>query len=804
MKKIKRIVQHIIRRIVDWGMGNGLMQEENTVEGERYITPGMPEIIRACGAEGIVLLENDGVLPLQKAQKLAVFGRVQEDWFPVGYGSGGDVHPPYQISLYEGLKKQGIVIDEELHSLYTDWCQNPDNAADHGWWGHWPYFHPEMPLADSVVQDAAARNEVALVVIGRAAGEDRENVLKPGSYYLTDLEKKMLSQVCAAFSKVVLVMDCGSIMDFSFLKDYRISAVLMAWQLGQESGNAVAEVLSGAVNPSGKLSDTIAVSYEDYPSAPYFGNKKFNDYSEDIYVGYRYFETFAKEKVLYPFGYGLSYTQFAMEAAGFVREAEKSVITVKVTNTGTVAGKEVVQLYCKQPKGLLSKAERVLAGFAKTKSLQPGEMQEITIEVADKTISSFDDSGITGFASAFILEKGSYEFVAGNSVRGNISCGSFVLEETKLMEQCEAVCTVAPKHAFSVMTEKGMEAVHVSEADLRKRILDRLPEEIPYTGNQNIRLEDVKSGKNTLEEFIAQLSDKDLGDLTHGEGGMGSALGIVGNAGAFGGITEKLRKLGLPALITADGPSGLRIKKFTSLLPCGTAIACTWNEELITGLFQKEGEEARHFGVDVILSPGMNIHRNPLCGRNFEYYSEDPLLSGKVAAAAVRGIQAGGVSACPKHFACNNQEVNRNHNDSRVSERALREIYLRNFEICVKESNPQHIMTSYNKINGVWSHYNYDLATTVLRKEWGYEGNILTDWWMRSSASPEFPALKDNAYRTRAQVDVLMPGNMSYTDKGYHFDKKQLASLGKSEGLTRGELQRSAKNVLKFALTRLP
>jgi beta-glucosidase len=339
--------------------------------------------------------------------------------------------------------------------------------------------------------------------------------------------------------------------------------------------------------------------------------------------------------------------------------------------------------------------------------------------------------------------------------------------------------------------------------DLRQRILERLPREISPSGENGIRLQDVKEGRYTLEEFVAQLTDKELADLTRGQGFMGSPLGITGNAGAFGGITEDLRSRGIPALITADGPAGLRIHRHTSLLPCGTAIACAWNEELTEQLFQKEGQEAKHFGVDVLLSPGMNIHRNPLCGRNFEYYSEDPVLCGKVAAAAVRGIQKGGASACPKHFACNNQEVNRNHNDSRVSQRALREIYLKCFEICVKEGKPQNLMTSYNKVNGVWSHYNYDLATTILREEWGYEGNVITDWWMRSSRSPEFPSIRDNAYRVRAQVDVLMPGGNSYAVRKYVFDKDILSTLGQPDGLTRAELQRSAMNVLRFALTRM-
>jgi beta-glucosidase len=284
---------------------------------------------------------------------------------------------------------------------------------------------------------------------------------------------------------------------------------------------------------------------------------------------------------------------------------------------------------------------------------------------------------------------------------------------------------------------------------------------------------------------------------------MNSALGTPGNAGAFGGITQQLRDRGIPPMITADGPSGLRVKQYTSLLPCGTAIACTWNMPLVEEMFEKVGQEARHFGVDVILSPGMNIHRNVLCGRNFEYYSEDPLLCGKTAAAAVRGIQKGGTSACPKHFACNNQEVNRNHNDSRLSQRALREIYLKCFEIVVKEAMPQNLMTSYNKINGVWSHYNYDLVTTILRQEWGYTGNVVTDWWMCLSHSPEFPRLRNNAYRVRAQVDVLMPGALHRTQHKYVFDRQLLETLGKPMGLTRGELQRGAMNVLRFAIIRL-
>ncbi len=802
MNKLKRACTTVARKAFDLVMGNGLMQEENTAEGDRYITPGMGALIRAMGAEGAVLLKNEeNTLPLSSDTPVSVFGRCQNDWFYVGYGSGGDVHPPYRVNLMEGLANAGIPVVEELAQRYAQWCAHPDNAADHGWWGHWPYFHEEMELEEKWVQQAARESDTALIVIGRAAGEDRENRLEPGSYYLTQKEKDMLRLVSKYYKKTVLILNTGNIMDMSFIAQYRIAAALIVWQPGQESGNAVADILCGRANPSGKLSDTIAKAYEDYPSSANFGNRAFNNYQEDIFVGYRYFDTFCPEKILYPFGYGLSYTTFRMDPISSHREADATVLNIRITNTGSVAGKEVAQIYCAGPEGLLSRPKKVLVAFEKTKTLLPGEYQDLTLSVRDYDCASFDDSGCTGHSNAFVMEKGIYRLIAGNSSAADTVAAEFEIPETRNLCQCRNICP--PRERFSVLHNRGETTIHAGSLNLKQRILEELPKEIPCTGDQGILLADVVSGKRTLNDFIAQLTDRELGDLTRGEGGMGSKLGITGNAGAFGGITPQLRSRGIPALITADGPAGLRIRRFTSLLPCGTAIACSWNRDLTEALFQKVGEEAAHFGVDVILSPGMNIHRNPLCGRNFEYYSEDPLLCGKTAAAAVRGIQKGGTSACPKHFACNNQEVNRNHNDSRLSHRALREIYLKCFEICIKEGNPQNLMTSYNKINGIWAHYHYDLVTTVLRQEWGYRGNVMTDWWMRMAKSPEFPKLRNNAYRVRAQVDVLMPGSLTPGLRAYVFDRDQLSTLGQEGGLTRAELQRSAMNVLRFAMLRL-
>ena len=770
-EKAQKKFGKLAQRIIDRAMSNGLMQEETTADGERYVTPGIGELIRQASAESCVLLKNDGTLPLNKETEVAVFGRCQLDWFYVGYGSGGDVHAPYNVNLVDGLCNAGLRLNADLLNAYETWTQQEDNKVDHGWWGHWPMNYPEMLLESSLVQKTAQTAETALVVLGRAAGEDRENTLTKGSYYLTDEEHAMLDAVTAAFGKVVVLLNIGSIMDMSWAEEYgdKLSALMIVWQGGMESGNAVADVLTGAVNPCGKLGDTIARRYEDYPSSANFGGKAYNDYAEGIYVGYRHFDKHP-ETVLYPFGFGLSYTSFQVKAERLRRVEEITEAVVTVKNTGSILGKEVVQLFCHAPEGRLDKPLRVLVAFAKTNVLAPGESETLTLRCDDKCLASYDEDG-----SRFVLEAGEYRFTANDT-----EAGSFALEQTITVEQCEPLCKTS--------------------AEQRARISSRLPETIPMTGLSQYSLNDVKSGTITLDTFIAELSDEELEALSRGHGMMGSNLGVAGNAGVFGGVIESLRQKSVPPIITSDGPAGLRLKKYCALIPCGTALACTWNAALVETLSAKVGEEMIHYGVDVQLAPGMNIHRNPLCGRNFEYFSEDPLLSGKMAAATVRGVQSQGKAACPKHFACNNQETNRNKNDSRVSERALREIYLRNYEIVVKEAKPLTIMTSYNKVNGVWSHYNYDLVTTILRGEWGYTGCVITDWWMQRSKSPEFPKLKNNAYRARAQVDVLMPGDMGHLTRKYKSDGTLLKTLGQAEGITLGELQRTARNVLNLIL----
>ena len=777
--------------------------------GEKHIMEGMPELARKAAADGIVLLENNGVLPFQRGQKISVFGRCQVDTFYVGYGSGGDVKPPYTVSYLEALKEaetEGMIcLNHELIGVYEKWAKAPENEPIEGFWGHWPMSHPEMPVSIHEAKEAAKFSDTAMVIIGRAAGEDRENQLKPGSYYLTREEKQLIESVTKAFKNIVVVMDCGNVVDLSWMDAYKgkISALVYAWQGGMETGHALADVVTGKVNPSGKLTDTISVTYEELPSANHFGNKKSNEYVEDIYVGYRYFETLMPDKVRYSFGFGLSYTTFRIDVEDFSYEKEIKA-AVKVTNTGNCPGREVVQLYASAPQGKLGKAMRSLVAFAKTKELLPGESQTLTLTCNEELYASYDDSGVTGYKHAYVLEAGEYSFYVGNSVKNTVCAGTYQLDRTKLLKQLEGVCgVVTDMKRLHVIEKNGSltyayENVPKKDYDSGERILSNLPEELVGTVEQKIHFSEVADGTYSLDEFVAQLSEEELEALTRGYGVMDAPQGTSGNAGTFGGIMPLLEERGIPALTTSDGPAGVRINAYTSLLPCGTALASTWDLELVEQLYELLGKEMEYHNTHILLGPGMNIHRNPLCGRNFEYFSEDPLLSGKMAAAFVRGIQKNpGRGACPKHFAGNNQEVCRCKNDSRISERALREIYLKGFEIMIKESNPKTIMTSYNKINGVWSHYNYDLATVVLRQEWGYENLVITDWWMQKSHSPEFPELEDDAYRVRAQVDVLMPGNQDKNAKGYISNGTLLPTLGKEEGITKAELQRTAKNVLK-------
>ena len=769
----------------------GIMaQEQDHHNPVKTVTPGMPQLLRSVAVEGAVLLENR-VLPLKKDTRLSLFGRIQLDYFYTGYGSGGDVNFPYSISPLEGLRScEDLIVNEQLSQVYESWTAA--NPADHGIWGSWPRSHPEMPVSEDLVRSARDNSDQAVIFLGRSSGEDRENVLEEGSFYLTGEERAMLSAVIARFPDAVLVLNIGSLIDLSFLKDFSFGAVLIAWQGGMESGNAIADLLCGKASPSGRLTDTVALSYEDYPSAAHFGRKDRNEYYEDIYVGYRFFETFGKEKVLYPFGHGLSYTTFAVQT----QQLSDLTFRATVTNTGSRPGKETVLLFAEKPQGTLGNPARELVAFGKTRTLCPGDTQELTLTATRYQLSSYDDSGCTGHRSCYVLQAGTYRFYAGCDVRSAALCGSFSVSRDAVIKQLHEAC--APAQSFPCLgREDGAPARTV---DLKKRILSQLPKSLPTTADQGYLLKDVQNGLISLDTFVAQLNLTELEAISRGGYIMGHPLGAKGNAGIFGGVTESLRKKGIPPVVTTDGPSGIRLYDSCSLMPIGTLLACTFDLSLVEALYAAVGGEMKDRGSDVLLAPGMNIHRNPLCGRNFEYFSEDPYLTGRIAAAVVKGLQSQGVSGCPKHFACNNQETNRLRTDSVLSERALREIYLKGFEICVKLAAPHVLMTSYNKINGVWGHYQYDLVKTVLRDEWGYRGLVITDWWMQYAPSPQFPRLTGNAYRVRSRVDVLMPGSRFFADKRKRSDGTLLKTYGKPGGITLGELQEAAKNVLRCVL----
>ncbi len=795
---LKKSIKKAIKWVVDKFVGSELAQDANAVSGERYITDGMPELAREASREGIVMLKNDGVLPLAKGSKVAVFGRCQCDYHYVGYGSGGDVHAPYLTNLYNALAQAETTgklhLNKDVLTHYLAWRQTKEAEIDPGFWGHWPMHYPEMPIGN-LAEIAAQDSDVAIVIIGRAAGEDRENVLDAGSYYLTDTEKDMLHKVAATFAKTIVVMDVGNVVDLKEVSATNPSAILYAWLGGMESGNALVDVLTGVVSPSGRLSSTIAIDYEDYPSSASFGGEDYNNYTEDVYVGYRYFETFAQDRVLYPFLHGLTYSTFSRTATA-THASDKTTIAATVKNTGKTAAKDVVSIFVECPSGKLGKPSRVLVGFAKTAELSPGEEETVTLDISPYDYASYDAS-----ISSYVLEEGDYTFCLGGSVREAQPFFRYSIDKTIIVSTHRNVLKVA--EPFDVLVNDNGRAmykpVYVADYNIEERVLSSLP---TPTASPKGRYSyaDVTEGRIDVESFVSSLTLTELEGLTRGIGYMNSELGVKGNAGSFCATTKALLSRGLPPIITTDGPAGIRVSYYTSLLPCGTALASSFNTSLVKKLYKKVGEEMGHYKTDFLLAPGINIHRSPLCGRNFEYFSEDPLVTGKMASAVVQGLQSMGVGACPKHFACNNQEEKRFVNDSRVSERALREIYLKGFEICVKESAPLAIMTSYNKINGIYSYYNYDLATEVLRREWGYQGMVMTDWWMRRATSPYSSRVYDNAYRVRAGVDVLMPGNFSKLGRKYILDKSLLKHVDKAGGITRAEIETAAARVLKTAL----
>ena len=748
-------------------------------------------LAREAACEGMVLLKNEGkLLPLKAGTKVAVFGKAQADYVKGGGGSG-DVTVAYAHSLLDGLRMKAqegrISLCEPLSAYYEAYVEQKRAG------GAEPGCMPEAPVPAELLQAARREAEMAIIVLCRFSLESRDRRGEPGDgdFYLSPQEDAMVRAVQAAFPHIAVVLNTGGMMDTSWFKENSgIQSALLAWQGGVEGGYAMADLLCGDVCPSGRLTDTFAVDFSAYPSSETFNESEdYVEYNEDIFVGYRYFETIpgAAEKVCYPFGYGLSYTSFEIGPVQAEAEVEGIILRADVTNTGAVAGKQVVQVYCQAPQGRLGKPARVLTGFAKTRLLLPGETDRVCISMPLRNFASYDDEGKV-CRSAWVLEAGEYRFHVGENVR-DCRPADFVykVEHDTVLEQAQARCQ--PRQLSWRLKADGthapvenIEALPPVDFDISTYPAGRAPENLCNaqfnTKNAEHSLLDVAEGRLTLDAFMDTLTLEQMVYMLGGQPNRGAA-----DTGGMGG---GLASHGIPSAMTADGPAGLRIRPecgvTTTAFPCSTQMACTWNEELVERVGAASGLEVKENGIGIWLAPALNIHRNPLCGRNFEYYSEDPLISGRMAAAVVRGVQKQGVGTSVKHFACNNKETNRLNSDSRLSERALREIYLRGFEIAVKQEKPLTLMSSYNVINGVRASENRDLLTGILREEWGFEGVVTSDWWNRAVHYREIAAGND----------VKMPrGNPEHT--------LQMIREGKlDEGCVRASVRRVLKMLLRL------
>ena len=780
----------------------------------RRVTAGKEHIAlsRRAAREGMVLLKNEGnALPLAAGTKVALFGKATIDYVKGGGGSG-DVTVPYIRNLYDGFAE---AIGKD--AVYPGTIQFYRDYVTAQYAEHWaPGMVAEPPVPTELLREARAFTETAVVSFSRFSGEgwDRKHpkakitrkepvtgdavsmsdaLFERGDFYLSDAERAMLETVSGTFPRTIVVLNTGGMMETAcFRDDPRIRGLLLASQGGMEGSCAEAELLTGLFTPSGKLTDTYAMDLDDYPGCRhFFDSDDYVDYTEDIFVGYRYFETIpgAAEKVVYPFGFGLSYTRFSLTRRQVILDGDTAEARVLVTNEGSFPGREVVQVYYSAPAGMLSKPARELAGYRKTRLLQPGETEQVSIRFPLAQMASYDDLGKVA-RSAWVLEAGTYRFHIGTSVRDTVTAAeSWTLDETRITEQLTArmvpTCLekrlmadgtfedlpTAPCNDFNatVLEPMGNGEMHSTP---EVRAVPRIPD---FGRGIGMKLQDVADGTMGLEEFTAALPAEDLAALLGGQPNTGLA-------NTFGYGNNPL--YGIPNIMTADGPAGIRFRQglgvTTTAFPCATLIGCSWDPQIAYEVGAAAALEAKENNIMAWLAPGVNIHRNPLCGRNFEYFSEDPLLAGKQAAGMIRGIQSERIAATPKHFALNNKESNRRNCDSRVSERAIREIYLKQFEILVKEAHPWSIMSSYNIVNGYRASENRDLLTHILREEWGFDGMVTTDWWTFGEHYKEVAAGNDMKMATG-------------------FPDRLLEAVEKG-ALTREEMEKAAMNILRLIL----
>jgi len=775
------------------------------------------KLARKAAAEGFVLLKNENqILPLLHTKKIGLYGAGAVRTIKGGTGSG-DVNERDYVTIRQGLENAGYELTsgawldsyEEIYKkAREDWKQAIlDSLPQYGNNFFYAYSSSQfqVPCGDLIDVEAAKADgaDTAIFVLSRIAGENKDRNDTEGDYFITGEEKALISRISESYRDVILVLNTGGLIDLAFTEEFsNIRAILQFVQAGQEGGNAFADVLSGKVTPSGKMVDTWAMTYGDYPNASFFSHKSGDvykeEYKEGIYVGYRYFDTF-DVPVRYGFGYGLSYTDFAMKAGALSvtgLNEQKPVISLEaeVTNVGdTYAGKEVAEVYVSCPQGTLPKEYRRLACFGKTRELKPGESQKMTLSFNLYQLASYSEE-----KAAWILEKGTYGIWLGNSLESAALAGSIVLDEDAVLVQCQHICErkeeleeilpdqeklMAKEAAWKRETE-ALPSVNIKAADLAT-------ETISY---ENRLVGEAKQAEEITRNLsVDQLIQFATGDVRSGQSELGSSGQTVPGAAAETVSCAKEEPWNVASIVLADGPAGLRLKKayqvydnkiepgdmldaleggffakekekkgttyyqYCTAIPVGTLLAQSWNLDLVKELGEMIGHEMKQFEVTLWLAPGMNIHRNPLCGRNFEYYSEDPLLSGMMASAMTLGVQkVPGCGTTIKHFACNNQEDNRMGSDSILSERALREIYLKGFEIAVKNAQPMSIMTSYNMINGVHAANNYDICTKAARNEWGFAGAIMTDW---TTTTYSTAGICTASGCLRAGNDMVMPGD---------------------------------------------
>lgn len=770
---------------------------------------------RQIAVEGMVLLKNiDNVLPL-KSNKIALFGAGAVDTVFCGTGSGY-VCTPHMVNVLEGLENAGFNITSKSWLNRFEAISKKINEEDETLtyidriWGGKKILIDDVPISEEEIIKAQEA-DTAIYVIRRNAGEDKDRQAVKGDYYLSEVEENNINLITKKFVNTIIVLNT-CVIDATFIKDIpEIKAAILMGLAGSECGNALADLLTGKCNPSGKLTDSWTYKYEDNPASKTFasndGNSLQEDYVEDIFVGYRYFDSFGVEP-LFPFGYGLSYTTFDIVAQKIKVTWEEVVIEVAVKNTGNIPGKEVIQVYSTAPEGKLAKPFQELRAYTKTKLLQPGELELLSLKFKTEDLASYDES-----IAAFIMEQGKYILRIGNSSRNTKIEAYINLDKTAVVRQVSNKCQIdkelecfkAPSRAKlklmlsdnSTLSKLLVEPCdRVMSVDLRADDCETIDGASQFIEADNINkrrfsgvkpavnatLLDVGEGKVSLDEFVTSLEPEVLVRLVTGVANettyetkdrLHRKLAEIGGPNSSGATTSLfISTLGIPNWKVTDGPAGCHLAENpATCFPTDIVVAQTWNIDLAIREGKGIGKELAYYNQSVILGPGMNIHRDPLCGRNFEYFSEDPLVSGCAAAGITKGVQMiEGASVSIKHFACNNQETDRFVTNSTVSERALREIYLKGFEICIRNAKPNTVMSSYNKLNGIHTSSNYQLLTDILRGEWGFDGLVMTDWGTHSDKAEDLHAGNDlimGGYWTDDLIAALEGTKPEFSDDGY-------------------------------------